>query len=212
MAGAGSATRTRRSRHDLLGVNLNDHLAGATGALELARRVASSHQERGADAAVQRLAVEVAQDRAALQDIMGAHSASRSAATRSTPRGSARRPPRLKLNGYLLARSPLSGLEELEMLRLSVESKAAGWRTLRALAETDHRLDPHRLDELISGAGVRRIFWMSSVCVPQVKSSAWGRQLVTHQRHRRGIIFGVHGGLADDAAQAGGGGTRQYDR
>jgi hypothetical protein len=25
---------------------------------------------------------------------------------------------RLKLNGYLLARSPLSGLEELEMLRL----------------------------------------------------------------------------------------------
>ena len=48
---------------------------------------------------------------------------------------------RLKLNGYLLARSPLSGLEELEMLRLGVEGKAAGWRTLRVLAETDTRLD-----------------------------------------------------------------------
>jgi hypothetical protein len=37
---------------------------------------------------------------------------------------------RLKLNGHLLARSPLSSLEELEMLRLGVEGKAAGWRTL----------------------------------------------------------------------------------
>lgn len=59
---------------------------------------------------------------------------------------------RLKLNGHLLARSPLSGLEELEMLRLGVEGKAAGWRTLRVLAETDKRLDPGRLDELIARA------------------------------------------------------------
>ena len=59
---------------------------------------------------------------------------------------------RLKLNGHLLARSPLSGLEELEMLRLGVEGKAAGWRTLRVLAETDKRLDPDRLDELIARA------------------------------------------------------------
>jgi len=40
MAGTGTATGTRRSGHDLLGVYLNDHLAGATGGLELARRVA----------------------------------------------------------------------------------------------------------------------------------------------------------------------------
>jgi hypothetical protein len=38
------------------------------------------------------------------------------------------------------------------MLRLGVEGKAAGWRTLRVLAETDKRLDPGRLDELISRA------------------------------------------------------------
>jgi hypothetical protein len=37
---------------------------------------------------------------------------------------------RLKLNGHLLARSSLSSLEEVEMLRLGVEGKAAGWRTL----------------------------------------------------------------------------------
>jgi hypothetical protein len=38
------------------------------------------------------------------------------------------------------------------MLRLGVEGKAAGWRTLQTLADTDTRLDPGRLDELISRA------------------------------------------------------------
>ena len=33
-----------------------------------------------------------------------------------------------------------------------MEGKAAGWRTLRTLAETDTRLDADRLDELISRA------------------------------------------------------------
>ena len=59
---------------------------------------------------------------------------------------------RLKFNGRLLSRSPLSDLEELEVLQLGVEGKAAGWRTLRARADTDARLDAGRLDELISRA------------------------------------------------------------
>ena len=62
----------RRSGHDLLGIYLNDHLAGATGGLELARRMAASHRGPAADGALQRLAAEVAQDRAALEDIMAA--------------------------------------------------------------------------------------------------------------------------------------------
>jgi hypothetical protein len=41
-------------------------------------------------------------------------------------------------------RSPLSDLEELELLRLGVEGKAAGWRTLRTQADTDARLDAVR--------------------------------------------------------------------
>ena len=49
-----------------------------------------------------------------------------------------------------MSRSPLSDLEELEILRLGVEGKAAGRRTLRARADTDARLDAGRLDELIS--------------------------------------------------------------
>jgi hypothetical protein len=34
-----------------------------------------------------------------------------------------------------------------------VEGKAAGWRTLQALAKIDTRLDPAELDELLARAG-----------------------------------------------------------
>ena len=151
MAEAGTAARARRSGPDLLGIYLNDHLAGATGGLQLVRRVAGSHRGPAAGSALQRLAGEVAQDRAALEDIMGALGIPvRGYKVYAAWIGE--KAARLKLNGHLLARSPLSGLEELEMLRLGVEGKAAGWRTLRVLAEVDKRLDSAWLDELISRA------------------------------------------------------------
>jgi hypothetical protein len=150
MAKTGATAVTGGSEPELLGIYLNDHLAGATGGAELARRVAGSHKgEPGG--ALQRLAAEVAQDRAALLEIMAALGIPvRSYKVCAAWIGE--KAARLKLNGRLLARSPLSSLEELEMMRLGVEGKAAGWRTLQALAETDTRLDPARLDELISRA------------------------------------------------------------
>ena len=57
-----------------------------------------------------------------------------------------------KPNRHLLTRSPLSELEETEILRLGVAGKAAGWRTLRMLADRDSRLDASRLDELLARA------------------------------------------------------------
>ena len=72
-----------------------------------------------------------------------------SPATRGRRRRSAER---TELNGHLLTRSPLSSLEELELLRLGVEGKAAGWRTLRELAQSGPRLDRARLDGPISRA------------------------------------------------------------
>ena len=149
--GALARARAPQSRQGLLGIYLNDHLAGATGGLELARRVAASHRGPGAGATVQRLAAEVAQDRAALEDIMTALGIP-VRCYKVCAAWIGEKAARLKLNGYLLARSPLSSLEELEMLRLGVEGKAAGWRTLRVLAEVDKRLDSAWLDELISRA------------------------------------------------------------
>ncbi len=152
MAGSGKFAGTTRSGLDLLGVYLNDHLAGATGGSELARRAARSASGTAAGGVLQRFASDVEQDRLALLEVM---------ATLNVPVRAYKvyaawvgeKAARLKLNGYLLSRSPLSSLEELEMLRLGVEGKAAGWRTMRVLADKDTRLDADRLDELIVRAG-----------------------------------------------------------
>ncbi|MGH3407257.1 MAG: hypothetical protein ACRDRJ_32865 [Streptosporangiaceae bacterium] len=37
-------------------------------------------------------------------------------------------------------------------MRLGAEEKATGWRTLRALADSDHRVDARQLDELLGRA------------------------------------------------------------
>jgi hypothetical protein len=141
----------RQTGHSLLGIYLNDHLAGATGGAELARRMAASGHVPATESALRGLAAEIAQDRAVLLEIMAAlgipvRSYKLCAAWIGEKAG------RLKLNGRLLTRSPLSNLEELELLRLGVEGKAAGWRTLRVLADREKRLDAGRLDELISRA------------------------------------------------------------
>jgi hypothetical protein len=150
MAQADTARDSGQSEISMLGIYLNDHLAGATAGTELAHRTARSHGD-GKDGTLRRLAAEISQDRAALLDIMAALGIK----VRRYKVGAAwvgEKAGRLKFNGRLFARSPLSDLEELEMLRLGVEGKAAGWRTLRTLADTDTRLDPGRLDELISRA------------------------------------------------------------
>jgi hypothetical protein len=146
-----TAASIRRSAQDPLGIYLNDHLAGATAGLELARRVAGARQVPATGPELQRFADDVAEDRAALLRIMG---------TLGVPvRGykvwaawAGEKAGRLKPNGHLTTRSPLSNLEELELLRLGVEGKAAGWRTVRVLADRDGRLDAGDLDELISRA------------------------------------------------------------
>ena len=151
MTGARTPVRTQGARPGLLGIYLNDHLAGATGGVELARRAAGSAAGTEAAGPLQRFAAEVAEDREALLNMMVAlgipvRSYKLYAAWFGEKAG------RLKLNGRLLSRSPLSSLEELELLRLGVEGKAAGWRTLRALAERDSRLDAGQLDQLLSRA------------------------------------------------------------
>jgi hypothetical protein len=140
------------SRPELLGIYLNDHLAGATVGVELALRMARSHTGPAAGSTMERLAAEIAQDRTALREIMAGLGVP-SRAYKVCAGWIGEKVGRLKPNGRLRSRSPLSDLEELEMLRLGVEGKAAGWRTLRVLAESDSRLDKARLDELMSRAG-----------------------------------------------------------
>jgi hypothetical protein len=145
-------TNAQHKGHDLLSVYLNDHLAGATAGVGLARRAAASADPGSESARVlSALAAEISQDRLALIKIMG---------SLGIPvRGYkvfagwvGEKTGRVKLNGHLLTRSPLSGLEETEMLRLGVEGKAAAWRSLRSLAARDRRLDADGLDDLLARA------------------------------------------------------------
>jgi hypothetical protein len=144
-------TGTGQVGYRMLGIYLNDHLAGATAGTELAHRVARTHRAPGPGGQLKRLAAEVAQDRAALIAMMKALGIP-VRAYKVCAAWVGEKAGRVKFNGRLLARSPLSDLEELELLRLGVEGKAAGWRTLRTLADTDRRLDPAHLDELMSRA------------------------------------------------------------
>src|SRR5690349_14056167 len=151
MAGIPVVTSARQTGAELLGIYLNDHLAGATGGAGLARRAAAARRGEEAGDALLRFAADVAADRAALLEIMAALDVP-VRAYKVYAGWIGEKAGRLKLNGRLLSRSPLSSLEELEMMRLGVEGKAAGWRTLQLVADTDPRLDRARLAELIARA------------------------------------------------------------
>jgi hypothetical protein len=146
-----SSPRIAHRRPSLLGIYLNDHLAGATGTAELARRAAASQRGTEDGEELRRLAAELAADRAALRAIMVTLSVPE---RRYKARAAwlAEKAGRLKLNGSLWDRSPLSNVVELEMLRLGVEATGATWHTLQDLAERDTRLDKAWLTNLLDRA------------------------------------------------------------
>jgi hypothetical protein len=135
----------------LLAIYLNDHLAGATAGTRRVREMARVLNESQLGPELSALADEIASDRAELEDIMRGLGVPvrRYKIQLSTV---AELAGRLKPNGYVVRRSPLSTLVELEALRLGIEGKASGWRTLRGIAEDDDRLSAQRLDELAARA------------------------------------------------------------
>lgn len=136
---------------ELLAIYLNDHLAGASGGVGLARRAAAAQRSSQHGPALAELADQVAADRRALRELMAAIDVP--VRTYKVFLGqAAEKVGRLKLNGRVATRSPLSSLVELEGLALGIQAKLAGWRTLRVVAERDARLDWRRIDDLITGA------------------------------------------------------------
>lgn len=131
--------------------HLQHHWAAATGGVALFERVGKGHSDREASATVRAMAVDIEEDRESLRRIMtavglqpsllgalGAHTAEAIA--------------RLKPNGHVLRRSPLSDVLELEALRTAVSGKRMGWQLLRVVADHDERVDGALLDELLRRA------------------------------------------------------------
>ncbi|MER6690338.1 hypothetical protein [Streptomyces minutiscleroticus] len=144
---------TRHPAHtDLLGVYLNDHLAGCALGVERARCLAEAERGTSLAEALRPVVREFTEDRVGLLQLMRSLDVPvrryKILASRLAERAG-----RLKSNGRIVQRSPLTTVVELEALRLVVEGKAACWRMLRRLAGTDGRLDPVRLDSLLERAG-----------------------------------------------------------
>jgi hypothetical protein len=123
-----------------LPIYLNDHLAGAVGAVQLARRAAGQNEGTEYGEAFAALASEIEQDRRTLQDLLK-RLGIRNDPVKLLSSVVAEKLGRFKLNGELLRYSPLSRLEEIEILMLGVEGKLALWRALRANLDVEVDFD-----------------------------------------------------------------------
>jgi hypothetical protein len=112
-----------------LGIYLQDHLAGATFGLELARRC---HRHNvGSDFAepLAGLVAEIAADRQALEAVMRDVGADVSRAKVAVG-WTLEKIQRLKPNGGVLGYTPLARVVELESLAIGIAGKRAMWRAL----------------------------------------------------------------------------------
>ena len=146
---------------DLLGIYCNDHLAAATGGIELVSRMLGQHRGTSHEPRLEQLLDELREERVVLASSMAAlglpirqYKQVASWIGEKLSRG--------KLNGYLLSRSPLSDLVEFEFIATAVLAKRAGFESLRALAEVDPRLDATALDKMIAQAD-KQHDWLADV-------------------------------------------------
>jgi hypothetical protein len=168
---------------DLLAVYCNDHLAAATGGIELVSRMLGQHKGTAYESRLQELLDELREERGVLASSMAALGLP-IRQYKQVASWIGEKLSRAKLNGHLLSRSPLSDLVEFEFISTAVLAKRAGFESLRALAEVDSRLDADALGKMITQAD-RQHDWLADV-----------------RREVAGRVFGGRPGAADDAASS----------
>ncbi len=113
----------------LLAIYLSDHLAGATGGVELARRARSSNRGTKLGETLAGICAEIEADRTTLEQVMEQLEVKRNR-PKVAGAWAAEKLGRLKLNGRLTGYSPLSRLVELEMLHIGITGKIQLWQAL----------------------------------------------------------------------------------
>ena len=131
----------------LLTIYLQDHHAAALAGTRLANRVASVVPREEALAELSEVALEIAEDLGTLEAIMRRLGTSPDG-VKDTIARVGERLGRLKLNGRLRTRSPLSDVVELETLVVGITGKQALWRSL----QTANVVESEELDRLIERA------------------------------------------------------------
>ncbi len=132
-----------------LAIYLNDHLAGSTTGIELVRRAVGQYEGTELGAFFAEIGAEIEEDRDTLKAIMASNGVEPQR-IKVAAAWAAEKAGRLKFNGALLRRSPLTPVVELEMLAVGIHGKSLLWRVLRAQPPDD--ATAARLDELIARA------------------------------------------------------------
>ena len=131
----------------LLEIYLQDHYAGSTGGLELAKRTAKENEGTEFGGPLTRIAGEIREDRDALKRIMDGLDVS-AAPVKAGLAWAAEKAGRVKPNGQLRGYSPLGRMVEVEALISGVTGKLNLWRTLQQVVPGEPRLDLHQLEDL----------------------------------------------------------------
>src|SRR4051794_13653876 len=135
-----------------LPIYLNDHYAGSTLGVELAKRAAKNNDGNAEfGPALATLATEIDEDRDALKRIMARLDVSEDR-IKATIFWMGEKVGRLKPNGELLQFSPLSRLVEIEGLISGVGGKHSLWRVLLDVAAQHSRVDEAELQRLAQRA------------------------------------------------------------
>jgi hypothetical protein len=137
----------------LLAIYLRDHHAAGRAGVALARRAARPDLSASAVRELDAVAAEIDEDLHALEDVMAALGVTPSPA-KDALASLAERAGRLKLNGHLTRRSPLSGVVELEALGAGIAAKEMLWRSLSIGAHPE--LEAIDLARLLERAGAQR--------------------------------------------------------
>ena len=131
----------------LVRIYLQDHHAGSTTGLELARRILGSNEGNEYGKAMAPIVDEIAADRKALESIMDDLGFG-SDTIKDLSAWALEKVGRLKLNGQITGYSPLSRLVELEGLMTGITGKIGLWVALLQIAPDEPRLDAARLERL----------------------------------------------------------------
>lgn len=124
----------QRIDHQLLRLYLKDHLAGATAGVQRIQRMARAYASTPIGAPLDDLARQITEGREHLLQVMETLHM-RPGLLRNALAAIGERLGRLKLNGRLVRRSPMSPLLETELARSAVIGQMGLWQTLTTLAE-----------------------------------------------------------------------------
>jgi hypothetical protein len=139
----------------MLGIYQNNHQAGAEAGVALARRSRWSTRSPELAAALDAVRPDIDRDRTALLDLMRRLGVP-ARGYKIVAGRAAELVGRLKLNGRVRERSPLTDLVELDGLLMGIASKESLWRNLRDLADEGAGASADELDALIARAQAQR--------------------------------------------------------